>query len=110
MISFDEFSKLDIRLGKIISAERVPQTDRLLKLLVDLAEEEPRQVISGIAEYVPDENALVGTTCAFVANLEPKVIKGLESRGMILAAYDAGEGRFSLLVPERGLPPGTKGK
>src|SRR4051812_3440775 len=115
MITIDDFGKVEIRAGKIVSAEKVPDTDKLLKLLVDLGEEKPRQIISGIALYFPDPNALVGITCAFVANLEPRTIRGLESQGMILAVSlpapaDSAAGQFSLLNVSGDIPAGTKVK
>lgn len=85
MISIDDFKKLEIRIGKILSAEKVPETDKLLKLSVDFAEEKPRQIVSGIAVHFPDPAKLVGKSVAFAANLEPRTIRGLESQGMILA-------------------------
>jgi methionyl-tRNA synthetase len=106
-ISYDDFAKLELRVGEILSAEKVPETDRLLKLSVNLGDAEPRQIISGIAEYFPDTEALVGTRCIFVSNLAPRVIKGLESQGMILAATGE-EGAFSLIVPQQSMPPGTR--
>ena len=95
MISIDEFKKLEIKIGHILSAEKVPDADKLLKLSVDMGEEFPRQIISGIATFFPDPQTLVGKKCAFAANLEPRTIRGLESQGMILAVN--GEGFFSLL-------------
>lgn len=109
MISFEDFKKVELALGKILSAEKVPDTDKLLKLSVDLGEEKPRQVVSGIAGYFPDENVLVGKKCMFVANLEPRIIRGIESQGMILA-LSAEDGAFSLLVSAEEVPVGTKAK
>ena len=109
MINYDEFSKIEIRAGKILSAEKVPDTDKLLRLTVAMGEEAPRQIISGIAAYYPDPSALVGTLCAFVANLEPRVIRGLESQGMILA-ISTEDGKFSLLKVSEDIPAGTKAK
>ena len=98
MISIDDFKKLEIKIGEIKSAEKVADADKLLKLSVDMGEESPRQIISGIAVFFPDPSALVGKKCAFVANLEPRTIRGLESQGMILAVSgDSGDGFFSLL-------------
>ncbi len=105
-IKFDDFAKVEIRVGKILSAEKVPETDKLLKLSVDFGEEKPRQIISGISLYFPDLEKLVGRKCAFCANLEPRIIKGLESNGMILAASH--EGNFSLLEASDNISPGTK--
>ncbi len=108
-ISIDEFAKVEIKSGKILSAEKIPDTDKLLKLSVDFAEAVPRQIISGISMYFPDPAVLVGKTCMFVTNLEPRVIKGHESNGMLFAVSTA-EGAFSLLEPLPTIPPGTKAK
>ena len=85
MISIDDFKKVDITVGKILSAEKIPETDKLLKLSVDFGELQPRQIISGISLYFPDCSILIGKKCVFVVNLEPRIIRGLESQGMILA-------------------------
>ena len=112
-ISYDDFAKLDIRLGRILSVDIVEGADKLLRLSVDFAEVDetgapkPRQIISGIRTYFEDPQTLVGRTCPFVANLAPRVIRGFESQGMILAASTA-EGGFALLHPHVELPPGTK--
>ncbi len=108
-ISYDEFSKTEMKVGKILSVEKVPNTDKLLRLEVDFGEEKPRQIISGIALYFPDIQVLVGKKCLFVTNLEPRVIKGLESNGMILA-LSTPDGAFSLLEPNENIPIGTKVK
>lgn len=109
MISFDDFAKIEVRAGKILSAEKIPDTDKLLKLSVDFAEEKPRQIVSGISLYFPDPAVLVGKTCMFVTNLEPRTIKGYESNGMLFAVSTP-EGAFSLLEPNSSIPPGTKAK
>ncbi len=123
MISFEDFSKIEIRAGKILSAEKIPDTDKLLKLSVDFAEQEEvvaedgtktfkpklRQIVSGISAYFPDPQTLVGRTAMFVTNLEPRVIKGYESNGMLFAVSTP-EGAFSLLEPNPTIPPGTKAK
>lgn len=105
-ISYDDFSKLEIKIGIIQSVEVVENADKLLKLSVDVGESEPRQIISGIREYFEDPEFLVGKQCPFLTNLEPRVIRGFESQGMILAA-NAGD-VFSLLIPHNELPAGTK--
>lgn len=105
MISIDDFKKLEIRIGHILSAEKVPETDKLLRLSVDFGEPQPRQIVSGIAPYFPDEQILVGKKCAFAANLEPRTIRGLESQGMILATGD--ETCFTLLEAHSNIPPGS---
>jgi methionyl-tRNA synthetase len=107
-ITIDDFARVEMRLGKILSVERVPETDRLLRLMVDVGEKEPRQVISGIAGYFEDPDVLVGKTCPFVCNLEHRTIRGLESQAMIVAVHTA-EGAFSIFEPTLGeLPPGTR--
>ncbi|MHA1617112.1 MAG: methionine--tRNA ligase subunit beta [Candidatus Njordarchaeales archaeon] len=104
LISFDEFMKIDLRVAKVISAERVPGTEKLLRLIVDLGNEK-RQIIAGIAPwYSPEE--LVGKNIIVVANLQPKRIRGLESQGMLLAA-DAPNKPVLLTVIED-VPPGTR--
>lgn len=123
MITYDEFKKVEIRAGKILSAEKIPDTDKLLKLSVDFAEQKefvneageksvvpaPRQIVSGISMYFPDPGTLVGRTCMFVTNLEPRMIKGYESNGMLFAVSDDA-GNFSLLEPAVSIKPGTAAK
>lgn len=105
MISIDEFSKIEVKVGTVRTAERVPDTKKLLRLTVDFGEEVPRQIISGIAAYVEDPASLIGRQLAFVTNLEPRTIQGLESNGMLFAV---GEGdTFAFLSPDREVPPGT---
>ncbi|MFA5942783.1 MAG: hypothetical protein WC798_03915 [Candidatus Paceibacterota bacterium] len=104
-ITIEEFSKIEVRVGTVRSAERVPETDKLLRLMVDFGEEGTRQIVSGIVAYVPEPESLVGRQLAFVTNLEPRTIRGLESNGMLFAV---GEGdSFSFLTPDREIPPGT---
>lgn len=103
-ISIDDFAKVTVKVGTVLSAERVPETDKLLRLMVDLGEGAPRQIVSGIAAYAEPE-ALVGRQLCFVANLAPRKIKGLESNGMLFAV---GEGEtFAFVTPDRQVPPGT---
>lgn len=104
-ISIDEFAKVHVNVGTVLSAERVPDTDKLLRLMVDLGEASPRQIVSGIAAYVSEPESLVGRQLCFVTNLAPRKIKGLESNGMLFAV---GEGdTFSFVTPDRPVPPGT---
>ena len=94
---------MDLRVGKVLSAEAVKGSKKLLKLSVDIGEEKPRQVVAGMAEfYRPEEMA--GLLVILVTNMKPAKIFGIESRGMILAAGE----QASLLVPLRDVPPGTK--
>ncbi len=105
-ISIDEFSKIEVKVGTVRSAERVPETDKLLRLTVDFGEETgPRQIISGIAAYVPEPEQLVNRQLAFVTNLEPRTIRGFESNGMLFAV--GSEETFAFLAPDREVPPGT---
>ena len=102
LVSFAEFQKLDLRVGSVISAERVQGADRLLKLIVDIGTEK-RQVVAGIAEHYKTEN-LIGKQVIVVANLEPATIRNVESHGMILAA--SGDA-VVLAAPENVVPLGT---
>lgn len=107
MITFEEFSKIEVRVGTVVSAEKVPETDKLLKCVVDFGEETgPRQIVSGISMYVPEPQTLIGKQFAYVTNLEPRVIKGIESNGMLFAVGDAET--FAFLTPSNPVPPGTK--
>lgn len=108
-ITFEEFKKVEISVGKILSAEKIPDTDKLLKLSVDFGDETPRQIVSGISGYFPEPEILVGKKCMFVTNLEPRTIKGHESNGMLFAVSTE-DGKFSLLSPSDDIPVGTKAK
>ena len=109
MISLEDFKKVELVVGRILSAEKIPETDKLLKLSVDLGELTPRQIVSGISLYFPDCSVLVGKKCMFVANLEPRVIRGIESQGMI-CAVSTEDGLFSLLEPKDEIPAGAHAK
>ncbi len=91
MIAFDDFAKVDLRVAKIVEAENHPNADRLLKLQLDDGSGEPRQICAGIKGHY-DPADLVGRHIVIVANLEPRTIRGEESRGMLLAASDAAKG------------------
>ena len=106
IIQYDDFAKLDIALGEILTVEIVEDADKLLKLTVDVGEENPRQIISGIREYFEDPASLVGAKCPFIVNLQPRVIRGLESQGMILASEQ--DGVFAIFKPHNDLPAGTR--
>lgn len=101
-LTIDEFSRMELVVGRIVQAEPIKKSKKLLRLVVDIGTEE-RQIVSGIAgHYAPDE--LVGTDVIVIANLAPAVLFGVESRGMILAAGD----EASLLVPMKPVAPGTR--
>ncbi len=107
-ISYDDFAKVELKVGKIVAAEAMPKSEKLLKLTVDFAEGTPRIILSGIAKYFPNGEGLVGRKSMFVTNLEPRKMMGMESNGMILAvSTDTG---FSLLEPNETIPEGTKAK
>ena len=108
-ITYDDFAKVEIKAGKILTAEKIPETDKLLRLTVDFAESSPRQIVSGISMYFPEPSTLIGKTCMFVTNLEPRMLKGFESNGMLFA-LSTPDGNFSLLEPNSSIPAGTKAK
>lgn len=103
-ISFSDFQKLDIRIGKVKAASKVEGTDKLLKLTMDMGDGD-RTLVAGIAD-VYNAKEIVGREIPVLANLEPRNIKGIESNGMILAA-DV-EGKPVILKPDREVPAGTK--
>jgi methionyl-tRNA synthetase len=104
-IAMDDFAKVELRAAKVLTAERVPKADKLLKLTLDVGEPQPRTVVSGIAAaYAPEQ--LVGKTVIYLANLKPAKIRGVVSQGMILAAGEADVLGLSAL--DRDVPPGTR--
>lgn len=129
-ISYDEFKKVEIKAGKILSAEQIEGSDKLLKLSVDFGlkpsvntegspehsatqnvlgeERDIRQIVSGIRGYFPNEQELVGVVCMFVTNLEPRKLMGLESNGMLFAVGGKEGNPFSLLKPHQDTILGTQ--
>jgi len=105
MLTIDEFSRVDLRVATVLSAEPHPNADRLLVLKIDLGDEQ-RQLVAGIRKHYAPED-LVGKRIVVVANLQPATLRGIESQGMLLAASDE-EGRLSLVTPE--MPVGTGAK
>ncbi|OGW38499.1 MAG: methionine--tRNA ligase [Nitrospirae bacterium RBG_13_39_12] len=103
MITFDYFRKLDIRIGKVCSAEKVEGTDKLLKLEIDFGSEK-RHLVAGIAEFFEPDH-LIGKEVPVLLNLESRNIRGIESQGMVLA-IDV-DGTPVLLCPEKNVPPGS---
>ena len=108
-ISYADFKKVEMKVGKIISGEIVEGADKLYKFMVDLGEENPRQILSAIREYYPDIETLIGKKLVFVSNLEPRTIRGFESNGMVLAV-DGLENQPIFLVPESDVNPGSKAR
>lgn len=103
-IPFEQFQKLDMRVAKILSAERIQRAKKLLLLKVDVGGE-VRVLVAGLAEHYSPEQ-LVGKEVVVIANLEPRVIMGFRAEGMLLAAVV--EGKPVLIVPEQEVPPGSK--
>lgn len=103
-MTIDEFSKVELKVGSIKEAERVEGSEKLLKLKVDLGEEAPRQILSGIGKnYAPED--IIGRQAVFVTNLEPRMMMGMESQGMLLAASD--EAGIALVGIDREVAPGS---
>lgn len=104
-ISFDDFVKVQLKTAKILEAEKVEKSEKLIKLQIEVGEEK-RQLVAGIGKaYTPDD--LIGKTIIIVANLEPKALMGIESQGMLLAATNE-EGLPILLSPEKGVASGIQ--
>ena len=102
--TFDEFGKMDIRTASVLAAERVPKTDKLLKLTIDTGLDQ-RVIVSGIAQYYTPEE-MVGKQICILANLQPRVIRGIESKGMILMAKQL-DGKMRIVSPEERLDNGA---
>jgi methionyl-tRNA synthetase len=104
-ISHDDFARLELRIAKVLAAEKVPKADKLVKLSIDAGDPEPRTIVAGIAvRYQPQD--LVGKRIVLLANLAPRTLRGIESRGMLLAATH--DGRPCVLTVEDDVPPGTR--
>ena len=105
LISIDDFKKIELRVGEVLNAEKVEGADKLLRLEVDLGEEERRQLVAGIAPFY-DPAELIGQQVIVVANLKPATIRGVESRGMLLAAGARGGETVAFLKPQKKMKPG----
>lgn len=102
MATIDDFLKLDFRIGKVLSAERTENSKKLLKLIVDIGPEQ-RQILAGIGlAYAPED--IIGKCIVIIVNLQPRIIMGIESNGMLLAA---GDGEPVLLCPDKEVSPGS---
>lgn len=101
-MTIEEFSKVELKVGTIRTAERVEGSRKLLKLQVDLGEAAPRQILSGIGGHYEPEN-VIGRQAAFITNLDPRIMMGLESQGMLLAADNA-DGPVLLMVEKEVVP------
>jgi methionyl-tRNA synthetase len=111
-ITYEDFAKLDIRVGEVLHVELIEGADKLLKCQVDVGDVDedghriPRQILSGIREYLEDPQSLVGKKFPYVVNLAPRIIRGHESRGMILATVH--DGTLALFEPNTVIPNGSK--
>ena len=103
--TFDDFEKMDIRTATVLEAERVPKTDKLLKLTIDTGID-VRTIVSGIAEYYTPEQ-MIGKQICILANLQPRKIRGIESKGMILMARQA-DGLMRFITPAEALANGAE--
>ena len=107
-IAFEDFQKLDIRVGTVLECTKVPKADKLLQFRLDDGLR-GRTIISGLAEhYAPEE--LVGKQVCFIANLPPRKLRGVESEGMILSTLDAATGKLHIITPQQGVAPGSEVK
>ena len=104
-ISFDEFQKLDLRIGKIVEANQIPGSRNLIRLMVDFGTEK-RQAVAGLLQWYQPED-LVDKKCLFILNLQKRTVMGVESQCMILAAEDD-EGNVTVLLPEKDVAEGSK--
>lgn len=105
MIDIEKFFEVQLRVATVLEAEAIPKSNKLLRLLVEIGEDEPRTVVAGIAKQYAGED-LVGRQVVIVANLEPAKLMGVESNGMVLAASD--DSGAVLLRPDREVPAGTR--
>lgn len=111
-ITYDDFAKLDIRIGEVLSVELIDGADKLLRCMVNVGDTDeegnmvPRQILSGIRQYLEDPQMLVGKKLPYIVNLAPRTIRGFESNGMLLAASH--EGVLALLAPLADIPAGTR--
>ncbi|MFZ2555668.1 MAG: hypothetical protein WAZ27_00180 [Minisyncoccia bacterium] len=110
-ISYEDFAKLEIRIGTVVAAELIPETDKLIKCTIDFGNVDSggigmRTIVSGIALFRRPEE-LIGKQLPYIVNLAPRILRGVESQGMLLAASPGGEG-LALLLPDTPVPNGTK--
>ncbi|HWP43979.1 MAG TPA: methionine--tRNA ligase subunit beta, partial [Blastocatellia bacterium] len=106
-ITIDDFAKVELRAATVLEAERVPKADKLLRLIVDAGEQQPRQILAGIAQYYAPEE-MVGRKIVVVTNLAPRKLRGLESNGMLLAASVGEEGRPVIATFTEDVPNGAR--
>lgn len=106
-ITIEEFGKIEARVGKVLHAEAVPDSDKLIRFELDFGEETPRQILSAIREWYTEPEKLIGKMMLFVVNLPPRKFKGYESQGMLMAV-DGVDGAPVFLVPEKEVQSGAR--
>jgi methionyl-tRNA synthetase len=106
-IEIEDFAKVDMRVGQVLTAERVPKSDKLLRFTIDVGEQQPRQVLAGIAEYYEPET-MIGRKVVVVANLKPRKLRGFESQGMVVAASVGENGRPVVATFIEDVPNGAR--
>ena len=106
-IDITDFAKIDLRVGEVKTAERIPKADKLLLITVDIGEDKPRQILAGIAQYYEPEK-LIGRKIVVVANLKPRKLRGYESQGMLLAASVGDEGKPVIATFAEDVPNGAR--
>ena len=107
VIDITDFAKVELRVGEVRTAERIPKADKLLLITVDIGEEKPRQILAGIAQYYEPEK-LIGRKIVVVANLKPRKLRGYESQGMLLAASVGEEGKPVIATFAEDVPNGAR--
>jgi methionyl-tRNA synthetase len=107
LIDITDFAKVELRVGEVLTAERIPKADKLLLITVDIGEEKPRQILAGIAQYYEPEQ-LIGRKIVVVANLKPRKLRGYESQGMLLAASVGEEGKPVIATFAEDVPNGAR--
>lgn len=106
VIGFEEFAKVELKVGLVQSVEKVQGADKLLKMTVDTGDPEPRTIVAGIAQAYPDPQSLAGKRIVVVTNLAPRILRGIASRGMLLAAGEPPN--LSVVTVGDTIPPGTR--
>ena len=106
MINFDEFKKVELKVGEIKTVEDIEGADKIYKVTVDLGDEQ-RAMVAGIKQHYPDKESLIGKKVAVVTNLEPRVLRGVSSHGMLLAASTPDKSSVVLLTLDKDIPNGS---
>jgi methionyl-tRNA synthetase len=112
-VTYEQFKKMDMRVGQVVSVEAVEGADKLLKFQIDFGDVDEgglkklRQIVSGLKEFYPEYEKLIGKQLLYILNLEPRTIRGVESNGMLMAV-DGKDGAPVFLIPEAEVMPGAK--